>query len=66
MQPSEIYINSLSYPLFISRALNIGRQTTLFWQEAMGQEVPGNMKNELEKAVTLKRIFLRTKSSSHK
>ena len=57
IQPSEIYINSLSYPLFISRALNIGRQTTLFWQEAMGQEVPGNMKNELEKAVTLKRII---------
>lgn len=57
IQPSEIYINSLSYPLFISRALNIGRQTTLFWQEAMGQEVPGNMKNELEKAVTLERII---------
>lgn len=57
IEPSEIYINSLSYPLFISRALNIGRQTTLFWQEPMGQEVPGNMKNELEKAVTLKRII---------
>lgn len=56
IEPSEIYINSLSFPLFISRALDIGRQTTLFWQESMGQEVPGNMKSELEKAVTLKRI----------
>ena len=57
IEPSEIYINSLSFPLFISRALNIGRKTTLFWQEALAQEVPGNMKNELERAVTLNRII---------
>lgn len=54
---SDIYINSLSFPLFISRALNIGKYTTLFWQEPMGQEVPGNMRNELENAGTLNRII---------
>lgn len=56
LEVSDVYINSLSFPLFISRALNIGNKTTLFWQEALGQEVPGNMKNELEKAVTLNHI----------
>lgn len=57
IDPSDIYINSLSYPLFISRALNIGRQTTLFWQEELGNEVPGNMRGELENALALKRII---------
>ncbi|WKT14584.1 hypothetical protein P9166_14475 [Lactococcus lactis] len=56
IEASDIYINSLSFPLFISRSLNIGKKTTLFWQESIGQEIPGNMKNELEKAVTLKQI----------
>lgn len=59
---SDIYINSLSFPLFISRALNIGNQTTLFWQETLGKEVPGNMKNELENALTLKRIIFEQES----
>ncbi len=53
---SDIYINSLSFPLFISRSLNIGNKTTLFWQEAMGTDVPGNMRAELENPTTLKRI----------
>ena len=52
----NVYINSLSFPLFISRALNIRKQTTLFWQEELGKEIPGNMKNELKKATALKRI----------
>lgn len=54
---SNIYINSLSYPLFISRALDIGLKTTLFWQENLGNEVPGNMKNELVAPKTLKQII---------
>lgn len=54
---SDIYINSLSYPLFISRALEIGNQTTLFWQEDIGTEVPGNMKNELVSPKALKHII---------
>lgn len=53
---SNLYINSLSYPLFISRILNIGRKTTLFWQEELGNEVPGNMKDELEAPKALKQI----------
>jgi accessory Sec system glycosyltransferase GtfB len=62
MEVSNIYINSLSFPLFISRSLNIGKRTTLFWQESLNQEVPGNMKNELENAVTLKRIIFAKES----
>ncbi|KZK08517.1 MULTISPECIES: hypothetical protein [Lactococcus] len=54
---SESYINSLSFPLFISRALNMGNKTTLFWQENLGKDVPGNMKNELEKAEALNQII---------
>lgn len=56
MDISGIYINSLSYPLFISRAFDIGQETTLFWQEKLGDEIPGNMKNELESPKTLKKI----------
>lgn len=44
---SGTYINSLSYPLFISRLLGIRRGTTLFWQEPLADDVPGNMKDEL-------------------
>lgn len=53
---SDVYINSLSFPLFISRSLKIGNLTTLFWQESFDNEVPGNMKNELENADALERI----------
>lgn len=54
---SSIYINSLSYPLFISRALEIGNKTTLFWQEPLGEGIPGNMQNELKSSHTLKQII---------
>lgn len=59
---SDIYINSLSFPLFISRKLEIGQATTLFWQEALGQEVPGNMMHELEDPKTLKQIIFMSES----
>ena len=62
IEVSDIYINSLSFPLFISRSLNIGNLTTLFWQESFDKQVPGNMKNELENAVTLKRIVFEKES----
>lgn len=54
----DIYINSLSFPLFISRQLtNKKAKTTLFWQENMAEDVPGNMQQELEKRGALKRII---------
>lgn len=48
-------INSLSYPLFVMRARAEPR-TTLFWQEAMPGDVPGNMATELEQPGALERI----------
>lgn len=54
---SDIYINSLSFPLFISWALDIKNKTTLFWQESLGKDVPGNMKKELENPTVLKQII---------
>ncbi|MGR8809864.1 hypothetical protein [Leuconostoc citreum] len=54
---SNIYINSLSFPLFIARQIDKNQTTTLFWQEALGQEVPGNMKHELNNPNTLKQVI---------
>lgn len=53
---TDNYINSLSYPLFISGAIANVPNTTLFWQEPMGAEVPGNMANELEHPKALQQI----------
>lgn len=41
---SIFYINSLSYPLFVSLRLNRGKKKDiLFWQEGIREEIPGNM-----------------------
>ncbi|GAK31181.1 hypothetical protein WOSG25_080130 [Weissella oryzae SG25] len=50
------YINSLSYPLFISEAIAQKPNATLFWQEPMGENVPGNMANELKQPRALRQI----------
>jgi len=52
----RILINSLSYPLFVTRNRSAEPNTTLFWQEAMPGEVPGNMATELEQPGALARI----------
>lgn len=52
----RILINSLSYPLFTSWLLADEPNTTLFWQEPMPGEVPGNMVAELERPRALTRI----------
>ena len=51
-----ILINSLSYPLFVMRKRAAEPNTTLFWQEAMPDDVPGNMATELEQPEALTRI----------
>lgn len=50
-------INSLSTPLFVMRRLAAGPHATLFWQEPMPGEIPGNMATELEDPVALTRII---------
>jgi accessory Sec system glycosyltransferase GtfB len=52
----RILINSLSYPLFVMRKRAAEPNTTLFWQEAMPGDVPGNMATELEQPRALARI----------
>lgn len=41
---SRIFLNSLSTPLFVSERMPADRQEdVLFWQEDIGNEIPGNM-----------------------
>jgi len=53
----EALISSLSHPLFVQRRQAGERPaTTLFWQEPMPGEIPGNMALELEEPKALRRI----------
>ena len=52
----RVLINSLSHPLFVMRARAAEPRTTLFWQEPMPGEAPGNMATELERPRALERI----------
>ena len=52
----RILINSLSFPLFVMRKRAAEPNTTLFWQEAMPGDVPGNMATEIEEPRALARI----------
>ncbi|MCL2849311.1 MAG: hypothetical protein FWE61_04615 [Micrococcales bacterium] len=59
-------VNSLSYPLFVMRGRATRPNTTLFWQEPMPGDIPGNMATELDQPTALERIVfcdehLRTK-----
>lgn len=51
---SAIWYNSLSTPFFLSYHLEEKGQDILFWQEGIGEDIPGNMK------VLLKSNHLRT------
>jgi accessory Sec system glycosyltransferase GtfB len=53
----RVLINSLHYPLFVMRLRAAEPNTTLFWQEAMPDDVPGNMATELEQPRALARIM---------
>jgi accessory Sec system glycosyltransferase GtfB len=52
----RVLINTLSYPLFVMRQRAAAPSTTLFWQEPMPGDVPGNMATELERPEALMRI----------
>lgn len=51
-----VLINSLSHPLFVMRKRAAAPNTTLFWQEPMPGDVPGNMVAELERPRALARL----------
>ena len=52
----RMLINSLSHPLFVAWERATEPNTTLFWQEPMAGDVPGNMVRELERPRALTRI----------
>ncbi|AEJ22922.1 hypothetical protein WKK_00230 [Weissella koreensis KACC 15510] len=57
INPDDIFINSLNYPLFIAKIVAVKPNTTLFWQEALGEKIPGNMESELNSPKALKQII---------
>ncbi len=64
----RIGINSLSYPFFVSERLGnlekIPGEDVLFWQEPVGNTVPGNMKGILDgTAARCRRVFVQSRTS---
>lgn len=62
---SKVYFNSLSYPFFTSQVLpDNGKQDILFWNEPVGNEIPGNMQIILNhQATRTKKIYVQRKAS---
>ena len=58
MPKDRLIINSLSFPLFIARRFCEEPSAVLFWQEQMGDKVPGNLEEELLRQKSLKDIVL--------
>ena len=56
LDDGQVLINSLSYPLFVMRRRAREPGATLFWQEPMPGDVPGNMATELDQPRALARI----------
>lgn len=65
---SGIYYNSLSLPLFVSLKLaNTGKESDiLFWNEDIGQELPGNMTYLMNNDTRTKKIFIQKKKAYNK
>ena len=50
LNKTSLYYNSLSYPFFTSQGLDAdGCEDALFWNEPIGNEIPGNMRIILNK-----------------
>ncbi|MCD2249347.1 hypothetical protein [Listeria monocytogenes] len=52
---NQLFINSLSFPLFVANACPY--QTTLFWQEFIKNDIPQNMVHELVEKRALTKIM---------
>lgn len=68
IRQNRIFYNSLSTPFFISHRLGAEKQKTdvLFWQEPVGQEIPGNMRVLLNEAGRTGKIVVQKRSSYEK
>ena len=64
----DIYYNSLSLPLFVSLQLaNTGKENdVLFWNEDVGQELPGNMSYLINNNTRTKKIIIQKKQVYNK
>ena len=64
---NRIFYNSLSTPFFISHRLGGSEKTdVLFWQEPVGQEIPGNMRILLNEDGRIGKIVVQKRSSYDK
>lgn len=65
LEDSKVYFNSLSYPFFASQILpDNGKQDILFWNEPVGNEIPGNMQIILKhQATRTGKIYVQRKAS---
>lgn len=68
IRQNRIFYNSLSTPFFISHRLGIEKEKTdvLFWQEPVGQEIPGNMRVLLNENGRTGKIVVQKRSSYEK
>jgi len=53
LDDERVLVNSLSHPLLVMRKRAAVPNTTLFWQEPMPGDLPGNMATELDRPVAL-------------
>lgn len=64
---NRIFYNSLSTPFFISHRLGgVEKTDVLFWQEPVGQEIPGNMRILLNETGRIGKIVVQKRSSYEK
>lgn len=68
LEDTALYYNSLSYPFFASEGLkDNGFRDILFWNEPVGESIPGNMQIILNsRARRTKQIYVQRKSSYEK
>ena len=67
LDKTAIYYNSLSYPFFASESLEKDERDLLFWNEPVGDSIPGNMQIILnQQARRTKRIYVQRKNSYEK
>lgn len=59
----KMLINSLSTPLLVSNLGNF--QTTLFWQERITKDVPGNMVNQIQNKHSVEKIIFEEKEQQN-
>lgn len=63
LETNRVLYNSLSYPFFITYALQGPGEDILFWQEGLNGAIPGNMQLKLAKTSRNQRILVQDKAT---